>query len=118
MTSVCTRPFVQRSVISNMSDPLLPAFLRELAQLDGLVTSEVWAGKSDPIERLGKALFPVVAALRPHHHYNDHWPKRSFLDWRIGHVLHVREYRKSSALTPAHQLQSFLAQFAKINKTK
>jgi hypothetical protein len=110
-----TRPFVQRSMSNNMSDPLLPPFLRELAQLDGLVTSEVWSGKSDPIEKLGKALIPVAAALRPHLHYNAHWPKRSYLDWRTGHVLHVREYRNNSALRL--ELQSFLTQFAQM-KTK
>jgi hypothetical protein len=49
-------------VINDLPDPLLPPFLRKLAQLDGLVTSEVWSGK-----------------------------------------------------TPAHQPQSFLAQFAQIN---
>jgi hypothetical protein len=108
------RPFVQRSESNKKPEPLLPGFLRELAPLDGLVTSAVWSDSS--YEALGKALFPVGAALRPYLHYNDHWPKRTF-DWRAGHVLHVRERAKASRKL---RLQWFLDQVAqrKANKSQ
>jgi hypothetical protein len=105
------RPFVQRSESNHKPDPLLPTFLRELAPLDGLVTSAVWSGRSKPIEKLGKALFPVGAALRPYLHYNDYWPGLTPFDWRAGHLLHVREPlndRKDAA-----QLQWFVDEFAR-----
>jgi hypothetical protein len=105
-----SRPFVQRSEGNKNPDPLLPTFLRELAPLDGLVTSAVWSDRSKPLESLGKALFPVGAALRPYLHFNDHWPGLTFFDWRAGHVLHVRQPLNDQ--TVAAQLQWFVDEFA------
>ncbi len=104
-----SRPFVQRSESNKKPDPLLPIFLRELAPLDGIVTSAVWSDWSKPLEQLGKALFPVGAALRPYLHFNDYWPGRTLFDWRAGHVLHVREPLDFGM--PA-QLQWFVDEFA------
>ncbi len=104
-----SRPFVQRSESNKKPDPLLPIFLRELAPLDGIVTSAVWSDWSNPLEYLGKALFPVGAALRPYLHFNNYWPGRTLFDWRAGHVLHVRERLNK---LKAAQLQWFVDEFA------
>ncbi|ELR12982.1 uncharacterized protein ACA1_096530 [Acanthamoeba castellanii str. Neff] len=111
-----TRPFVLRSAPNSEADPLLAALLSELAPLDGLATSAVWADKIRPAEELGKALFPVAAALRPYLHYNDYWPGRSMYDWRTGHVLHVREPLKNTPAPSAPGVQWFLDEFARGEK--
>ncbi len=108
-----TRPFVLRSAPNSEADPLLAALLSELVPLDGLAASAVWSGKSRAAEELGKALFPVAAALRPYLHYNDYWPGRSMYDWRTGHVLHVREPLRNTPAPPAPGVKWFLDEFAR-----